>query len=59
MNAMAGASEPSFGLRTGVAEGNTAGNVKQMYLNGEIDERQYIELMETLSSGADAETTAL
>ena len=51
--------EPSFGVRTGIAEGNTAASVKEMYRNGEIDEEQYIELMETLSSHADSYTTAL
>ena len=51
--------KPSVGLDTSIAEGNTAANVREMYKNGEIDEQQYVELMETLASRADSQTTAL
>ena len=47
------------GLDTSLAEGSPAASVREMYKNGEIDEKQYVELMESLGSYADSQTTAL
>ena len=49
----------STGMDTGLAEGSTESQIKEMYKNGEIDAEQYIELLETLDSSADSYTTAL
>ena len=46
-------------MDTGLAEGSTESQIKEMYKNGEIDAEQYIELLETLDSSADSYTTAL